>query len=145
MTGLGSSRFARRYLGNRERRVPCRRSIDSAEHGSLLFSFPSGTEMFHFPECASMDITPRIPACAGGFPHSDIFGSKVNCHLPEAYRRLIASFIASLSQGIHRAPLTSPVRRPEYHIILVFLAPRTTFTKRIVPRKNSRRTSGTGL
>ena len=23
-----------------------------------------------------------------GFPHSEIFGSKVVCHLPEAYRRL---------------------------------------------------------
>ena len=25
----------------------------------------------------------------GGFPHSEIFGSKVVCHLPEAYRRLL--------------------------------------------------------
>ena len=25
---------------------------------------------------------------AGGFPHSEISGSKVICHLPEAYRRL---------------------------------------------------------
>jgi hypothetical protein len=25
---------------------------------------------------------------AGGFPHSDISGSKVHCHLPEAFRRL---------------------------------------------------------
>jgi hypothetical protein len=24
-----------------------------------------------------------------GFPHSEISGSKVYCHLPEAYRRLI--------------------------------------------------------
>ena len=26
---------------------------------------------------------------AGGFPHSEIFGSKGVCHLPEAYRRLL--------------------------------------------------------
>jgi hypothetical protein len=26
---------------------------------------------------------------AGGFPHSDIYGSKVVCHLPEAFRRLL--------------------------------------------------------
>ena len=25
----------------------------------------------------------------GGFPHSEIFGSKVVCQLPEAYRRLL--------------------------------------------------------
>ena len=25
----------------------------------------------------------------GGFPHSEIFGSKGVCHLPEAYRRLL--------------------------------------------------------
>ena len=31
-----------------------------------------------------------------GFPHSDIFGSKVARHLPEAYRRHAASFIASM-------------------------------------------------
>jgi hypothetical protein len=40
-----------------------------------------------------------------GFPHSDIFGSKVARHLPEAYRRHAASFIAFSSQGIHHTPL----------------------------------------
>ena len=34
---LGSSLFARRYLGNK-----------------IFFSFPPGTEMFHFPGCAPM-------------------------------------------------------------------------------------------
>ncbi len=37
-----------------------------------------------------------------GFPHSDIFGSLVARHLPEAYRRQATSFIAMISQGIHR-------------------------------------------
>ena len=40
-----------------------------------------------------------------GFPHSDISGSKATNRLPEAFRRLVASFIAVLGQGIHRALL----------------------------------------
>lgn len=36
-----------------------------------------------------------------GFPHSEISGSKVARHLPEAYRSYATSFIASYSQGIH--------------------------------------------
>ncbi len=51
-----------------------------------------------------------------GFPHSDTSGSKVTNHLPEAFRWLVASFIAVTSLGIHRAPFMSPVRKPEYHI-----------------------------
>ena len=35
------------------------------------------------------------------FPHSEISGSKVARHLPEAYRSHATSFIASISQGIH--------------------------------------------
>ena len=42
-----------------------------------------------------------------GFPHSDIFGSKVARHLPEAYRRHAASFIVFQSQGIHHMLLIS--------------------------------------
>ena len=44
-----------------------------------------------------------------GFPHSDIFGSKVARHLPEAYRRHATSFIAFSSQGIHHTPLYFPL------------------------------------
>ncbi len=43
----------------------------------------------------------------GGFPHSDISGSKVIWHLAETYRSHITSFIASWSQGIHHTPLHS--------------------------------------
>ena len=43
----------------------------------------------------------------GGFPHSEISGSKVIWHLPETYRSHITSFIASWSQGIHHTPLHS--------------------------------------
>jgi hypothetical protein len=53
-----------------------------------------------------------------GFPHSDISGSKVQNHLPEAFRRLSTSFIAFISQGIHRIPFMFPVRKPEHHNIV---------------------------
>lgn len=45
-----------------------------------------------------------------GFPHSEISGSKVAKHLPEAYRSTATSFIASYSQGIHRTPLNFLLR-----------------------------------
>jgi hypothetical protein len=43
----------------------------------------------------------------GGFPHSEISGSKVIWHLPETYRSHITSFIASWNLGIHHTPLHS--------------------------------------
>ena len=45
-----------------------------------------------------------------GFPHSEISGSKVARHLPEAYRSHATSFIAVWNQGIHRTPLF-PIRK----------------------------------
>ena len=57
--------------------------------------------MFHFPGSA-LYLATEFPVKLEGFPHSEIFGSKVARHLPEAYRRHAASFIAFLSQGIHR-------------------------------------------
>src|SRR3989338_2175872 len=45
-----------------------------------------------------------------GFPHSEISGSKVARHLPEAYRSYATSFIATFSQGIHRTPLNFLLR-----------------------------------
>ena len=56
---------------------------------SRLMSFPRATEMFQFTRFAlhayvfSMQYLLR-----GGFPHSEISGSKLICQLPEAYRRL---------------------------------------------------------
>ena len=45
---------------------------------SRVISFPSGTEMFHFPELASGHYV-FMPGCRGmtpgGFPHSEIPGS----------------------------------------------------------------------
>ncbi len=58
---------------------------------SLLFSFPPGTEMVHFPGlaltalCVQAAVTGFSPA---GFPHSEISGSLVVCTSPE----LIAAY-----------------------------------------------------
>ena len=49
-----------------------------------------------------------IAVCAIRFPHSEIPGSKVAKHLPEAYRSYATSFIATLCQGIHHTPLWAP-------------------------------------
>ncbi len=74
----------------------------------LLVSTPPGTEMFHFPGCASPHCWVRIiRVCRMGFPHSEISGSKLDNQLPEAYRRLSASFIAFKSLGIHHLLLVS--------------------------------------
>ena len=58
---------------------------------SLLFSFPSGTEMVHFPEFALAHlciqwVVPEV--CSGGFPHSEISGYNACVRLTEAYRSL---------------------------------------------------------
>jgi len=64
-----------------------------------------------------------------GFPHSEISGSKVARHLPEAYRRHATSFIAFRSQGIHHTPLIySPPK---------FLTPRQARGKPLTYRRKS--------
>ncbi len=79
-----------------------RTSIRSKRTQLILFSFPPGTEMFHFPGFALIGVTLQETAYAARFPHSDISGSKATYRLPEAFRRLVTSFIAILGQGIHR-------------------------------------------
>src|SRR5271156_5625380 len=56
---------------------------------SLLISIPPVTEMFQFTGFAPLtyEFSQRYRR-SGGFPHSEIFGSKHICRLPEAYRRL---------------------------------------------------------
>src|SRR6201991_326092 len=49
---------------------------------SRLISFPSGTEMFQFPEFALATYGFSCKYCrSSGFPHSDISGSKLVCQL----------------------------------------------------------------
>jgi hypothetical protein len=64
--------------------------------------------MFHFPGCASC-IKYRMTAEADRFPYSEISGSKIARHLPEAYRSFTTSFFAIRSQGIHHTPLALPL------------------------------------
>lgn len=79
------------------------------------FLFLRVLRCFTSPGTLRTTLLVRFPLMAGGFPHLEIFGSKVISHLPEAYRRLLTSFIAFTSLGIHRAPLWSPARRSIYH------------------------------
>jgi hypothetical protein len=58
---------------------------------SRFLSFPSGTEMVHFPEFALSHlciqwVVPEV--CSGGFPHSEISGYNACVRLTEAYRSL---------------------------------------------------------
>ena len=58
---------------------------------SRFLSFPSGTEMVHFPEFAHsrLWIQRGVPeVCSGGFPHSEISGYSACVRLTEAYRSL---------------------------------------------------------
>ena len=56
---------------------------------SRLMSFPRATEMFQFTRFASHAYVFSMRYLSlGGFPHSEISGSKLICQLPEAYRRL---------------------------------------------------------
>ena len=56
---------------------------------SRLISVPRATEMFQFTRFASYPYVFRIRyPLRGGFPHSDISGSKLHCQLPGAFRRL---------------------------------------------------------
>ena len=58
---------------------------------SLLFSLPTGTEMFHFPAFPPLTlcVQVRVHMTAAGFPHSEILGSQSGYRLPEAYRRFL--------------------------------------------------------
>ena len=61
--------------------------------------YPEGTE---FGACCKAALA---LVCSAGFSHSEIPGSKVATHLPEAYRSYATSFIAIQCQGIHHLPL----------------------------------------
>ena len=65
---------------------------------SLLFSFPPGTEMVHFPGFASYDLCIQsqiLRFCRSGFPHSETPGSTPACGFPR--------FIAAC-HVLHRLP-----------------------------------------
>ena len=64
------------------------------------------------------------------FPHSEISGSQATYRLPEAYRRLVTSFIAILGQGIHRALLA--VSHAEHCMPQSLLAPAARYARRFL-------------
>jgi hypothetical protein len=66
LRNLGSSRFARRYLGN-----------------TIPVSLPQGTEMVHFPWYRSPKNSGYSAIKRSGLPHSEISGSKSVCDSPE--------------------------------------------------------------
>ena len=72
---------------------------------SLLFSLPGGTKMFQFPPFA-FPIREwclfKAPGCPIRTPPDQWLFAPTR-----GFSQLTASFIASLSQGIHRPPLTS--------------------------------------
>ena len=75
--------------------------------------------MFYFTGCVSYLID-RMSAIADGFPHSDIFGSKVARHLPEAYRRQATSFITFLESRHPPYALKFPIRKLKNHLLIYF-------------------------
>ena len=121
--GLGCSRFARRYLGNRKNLLPEHNGASTKRPGTspwtwckhlfrkevpILLSIPLGTEMFHFPRCCSDAlcihtlVTRHFPSL--GFPtqkspDQSLFAA------PRSLSQLSTSFIAYWCQGIHRTPL----------------------------------------
>ena len=83
--GLGSSPFARHYLGNH-----------------ILFSLPGGNEMFQFPPFAYLTVYMSFTHVGCPIRKSSdqsLFAAS------RSLSQLITSFIASESQGIRHAPL----------------------------------------
>ena len=75
--------------------------------------------MFYFTGCV-LYVIHRVPSTycyvLGGFPHSDISGSKVARHLPEAYRRQATSFITFLESRHPPYALKFPIRKLKNHL-----------------------------
>ena len=100
---------------------------------SLLISSPSGTEMFHFPECRSLRTIEFIrryhPMKDGGFPHSEIAGSKPVDGSPT----LIAVCHVLLRLAMPRHPSCARIRLARYFLALVTLQfsliPNSRFSK----------------
>ena len=77
---------------------------------SLLFSFPRGTEMFHFPRFAPVSLWIQLtvrrhyPPWVSPFGHRRI---KAWLAAPRRFSQLPTSFLASCRLGIHRVPFVA--------------------------------------
>ena len=81
--------------------------------------------MFHFTEFASR-LSGTTLVYSARFPYSEISGSKVGNHLPEAYRRHPTSFIALISRGIHHLLLKKSwlaINNHYFYLILFCVLP----------------------
>ena len=78
--------------------------------------------MFHFTRFPRTYLYIQYAVCwvyQHGFPHSEILGSKVAYHLPEAYRRLPRPSSASPCQAILRTPLrASAIQNHDCKIVM---------------------------
>ena len=102
--GLGSSPVARHYWGNH-----------------CLFSLPTGTKMFQFPAFASI-INGYRPFKPVGCPIRKSRDQRSFAPTP-GLSQLITSFIASVSQGIRHAPLTTFANDRTIEVIRGLLCP----------------------
>ena len=89
---------------------------------SRLLSFPRGTEMFHFPRCRPertiLFIRPRRHMTGGGFPHSDIRGSKPADGSP----RLFAVCRVLHRLTVPRHPSCARIRLARYNLASRYVA-----------------------
>ena len=77
---------------------------------SLLFSFPPGTEMFHFPGFAPLELLIHSRVRRHYPPWVSPFGyRRINAWLaaPRRFSQLPTSFFASCRLGIHRVPFVA--------------------------------------
>ena len=79
---------------------------------SLLFSFPVGTEMFHFPTfpptalCVQAEVAGHDSGTSR-FPYSEIPGYNACLPAPRGLSQVTTSFFGSWCQGIHRLHLVA--------------------------------------
>ena len=111
---------------------------------SRLLSSPSGTEMFHFPECRSERTIEFIrryhPVRGGGFPHSEISGSKPVDGSPElvAVCRVLHRLMMPRHPSCARIRLTK--RNSRYFLGIRCILPRLAIVKEpSSTRRSSRR------
>ena len=104
---------------------------------SLLFSFPSGTEMVHFPEFARIPYIPCGPSdirnrCSQrlGFPIQKSPDRRLLAS-PRSLSQLTTSFIACLCQGIHTHALSSltikSISNTKYFLMFFLRSPASRF------------------